>query len=763
MTNKTGASTRGFPSKSEITAFIARAEGKVTRRELARAFHLKGDDRARLKAVLRELAAEGAIAKSHGKALHSPEALPRVSVVTVIHVSEAGTLYGRAEAWRGDGDGPKIRIEEERGHPRGKRRPAALGVGERVLARLTPVAKGYKAKIIKRLDKEVETILGLFRSDGDGGRVEPVDKRAKSLLMVAPADMGEAQDGELVRVKPLAPHRRHFGPPQARVIERLGDILAPRSISLIAIHQHGIPHEFAAAALREATAARPVGLAGREDLRALPLVTIDPEDARDHDDAVWAEADPDPDNAGGWHVIVAIADVAHYVLPGSALDKAAWERGNSCYFPDRVVPMLPEALSADLCSLKAGKPRPSLAAHLHFSKDGRLKKHRFSRAVIRCRANLAYHDVQAAVDGRPADEAGALKDDVLAPLYAAYGAVKRAREKRQPLALDLPERRVALDDQGEIAAVTLRERLDAHRLIEDFMIAANVAAAQTLERERSPLIYRVHEAPSAEKVDALRDYLESLGLRLAKGQVIRPALFNRVLEMARDHDFAEGVNDMVLRTQMQAYYSPDNLGHFGLALGRYAHFTSPIRRYADLIVHRALIRALGLGEDGLTDHEVARLADTAEHISATERRAMTAERDSLDRYMAAYYARHKEEAFEGRITGVTRYGLFVRLSPLGGDGFVPAGQLGDDYFRHDEARHALIGEVTGAAYRLGDMVSARVLQAEPVSGALRLALLGEAPGRMDHAPRRARAAKGGRQASQRKPGGDKRQGRRRRR
>lgn len=723
----------GLPSKAEILDYIAGTDAKVTRRDIARAFNVKGDDRARLREVIAELQSEGALQKAHGKVLSQGASLPRVSVVIIIHVSESGTLYGKSDAWEGEGDGPKIRIEEEKAQ-RGKKRVGALGVGDRVLARLEPAGKAYRARIIKRLEKkETESFLGIFhpeQNDGPGGWIEPVDKRAKHIVLVGPTDAEGVKDGDLVRAQILPHHHRHYGSAQARIIENLGDVLSPRSISLIAIHQHGIPVEFPDAALKQAKVATPATADGREDLRHLPLITIDPADARDHDDAVWAEVDTNKENNGGWHVIVAIADVAHYVTPGSALDKAAWERGNSCYFPDRVVPMLPERLSNDLCSLKAGEDRAALVAHLHFAHKGRLKSHRFSRAIIRCAANLSYEEAQDAIDGKAGEAAKPFLEDVLKPLFAAYDDVAIARAKRQPLELELPERKVELDEKGTVAAVKIRERLKAHRLIEDFMIAANVAAAEALESQRSPLLYRVHEQPSMDKVEALREYLGSVSLGLAKGQAMRPALFNRILERAKGTPFAEGVNEMVLRSQMQAYYTPENLGHFGLALGRYAHFTSPIRRYADLIVHRALINAFRLGDDGLADFEVARLSDTAEHISKTERRAMVAERESQDRYLAAYYAQHKGKTFQGRISGVTRFGLFIKVEPAGGDGFVPAAQLTGDYYHHDAGRHALIGEVTGDAYQLGDLLEVRVLEAERVTGALRLEVLSDAPRKM---------------------------------
>lgn len=734
-------------------SYLSETEGKITRRDIARAFNIKGDDRTRLRSLLNEMSADGDLPKVQGKTVAQGEVLPKVCVIKVHHISDSGALYGHSETWSGDGNGPQIRIIEER-QRKPRKNIAALGIGDRVLARLESRNQKHRARIIKRLPKkDIEAILGVFHlEDGQGpaGWIEPVDKKARLVFMVSANNVGDAQDGELVRALPLPHHRHQFGPPQAKVVEALGDILSPRSISLIAVHQHGIPVSFPAEALAEAKAAKAPLLDKRVDLRGIPLITIDPHDARDHDDAIWAEKDKNPDNLDGWHVIVAIADVAHYVKSGSALDKSARERGNSCYFPDRVVPMLPEELSTHLCSLKAGQDRASLVAHLYLSDKGRLKSHRFERALIRCAANLSYQEVQAAVDGRPNERTEPFLKDVLEPLYGAFDAIHKARLKRGPLELDLPERKVLLDDEGMVSAVKLRERLNAHRLVEDFMIAANVAAAESLERQRTPLLYRVHEEPSQEKIEALREYLDGFEIRLAKGQVTRPAIFNRVLERAKDTPYADGVSDMVLRSQMQAYYGPENLGHFGLALGRYTHFTSPIRRYADLVIHRALIAAHKLGDDGLQDHELTHLSETAEHISKTERRAMLAERDSLDRYLAAYYARHRGDVFKGRISGVTRFGLFVKVQPAGGDGFVPAAQMGPDYFHHDEKRQALIGEVTGDAFQLGDTIDVKIKDAELVTGSLRLEIMSDAPHKMKF--KKSKASKSPRQFKRNRKG-----------
>jgi ribonuclease R len=461
-------------------------------------------------------------------------------------------------------------------------------------------------------------------------------------------------------------------------------------------------------------------------LRDLPLVTIDPPDAKDHDDAVHAMPDTDPGNPGGHVVTVAIADVAAYVRPGSALDREALERGNSVYFPDRVVPMLPERISNDLCSLVPHQPRPALAVRMIIGEDGRKKSHTFHRVMMRSAAKLSYQQAQDAIDGRPDDTTGPILDTLLRPLWAAYGALARERDRRGPLSLDLPERKIVLKPDGTVDRIFVPERLEAHRLIEEFMILANVAAAETLEKAGSPLVYRVHDEPSLEKMRSLSEVLASVGYKLPKDGALRPALFNRILAGFQGSEHQIFVNEVVLRSQAQAVYAADNAGHFGLNLRRYAHFTSPIRRYADLIVHRALIRALRAGSDGLpADMDRKELTDISERISAAERRAMAAERETVERLIAFHLADRVGATFTGRVSGVTRSGLFVKLAETGADGFVPAATIGADYYRHDEARHALVGERTGETYRLGDPVEVKLVEAAPVAGALRFELLTE--------------------------------------
>ncbi|HEY8697767.1 MAG TPA: ribonuclease R [Rhizomicrobium sp.] len=713
--------------KARVLEALAASPGG-TKRDLARTLNVSGNERIALKRILKELEAEGDVARGRKRSYERPGTIPEVSVLEITGQDPDGELLARPQRWEREDAPPQIIVVPGR---EDEARGPALGAGERVLARLTQTREGYEARVIKRLGASVHKVLGVYHATERGGRIAPIDRKTKYEFVVDARDRGGAQSNELVLCEPLS--GRASGNPRARVIERLGSMNEPKAVSLIAIHAHGIPTEFPTEALDQSEQAKPIDARGRTDLRKIPLVTIDPEDARDHDDAVWAGPDPDPKNPGGHVVIVAIADVAHYVTPGSALDREALKRGNSAYFPDRVVPMLPEKLSADLCSLMDNVDRPCLAVRMVIDREGNKRRHEFLRGIMRSAASLTYQQAQRAFEGQ---DKGELARNVLAPLWNAYQALGKARDRRDPLNLDLPERRIVIGADGKIASIAFRERLESMRLIEECMIQANVAAAETLEKARAALIYRIHEAPSKEKLYAFSDYLRTIGISFAKGQVVKAATFNRILAQVKNGPNAEVMNDVVLRTQSQAVYAPENVGHFGLNLQRYAHFTSPIRRYADLVVHRALIRALKLGEGGLSDREAAKLGDISDHISMTERRAMAAERDSTDRYVAAFMEDRVGATFEARVTGVTRFGLFVRLPESGAEGLIPARTLGFEYFRHDEKKHALIGDRSGTAYKLGDRLSVRLMEAAPLTGGLRFELAeANAPARHGAAPK----------------------------
>ncbi len=718
----------GLPSREDLIAFIKGQTGKVGKREIARAFGIGGGDRIWLKQVLKDLENEGVIDRKR-KAISQAGRLAPVVLADITGRDEDGELIAVPAEWdEADlSEPPRILIVSSR---RPKPGQPAPGVNDRALLRVArnedETGPPYTGRVIKIIAKQQAQVLGIFRPlPAGGGRLMPVDKKSLGKeIAIAPGDEGEAQDGDLVAAI-LAPSKRH-GLAMAKVRERLGSLKSEKAVSLVALHAHAIPHVFPPPVIAEAEAAEPVSLKGREDWRDMPLITIDPADAKDHDDAVFAVADDDPANEGGFVVTVAIADVAAYVRPGSALDREALERGNSVYFPDRVVPMLPERISNDLCSLRPHEDRPALAVNLVIGPDGRKKRHSFHRIMMRSSARLSYQQAQAAIDGRPDEVTGPILEDVLKPLWAAYSCVARARDAREPLALDLPERKIILKPDGTVDQVIVPERLAAHRLIEEFMILANVAAAEVLEKAKIPLIYRAHDEPSLTKMHALGEVLASVAMKLPKQGALRPSLFNRILKAVEGMEHQTFINEVVLRTQAQAEYTSENYGHFGLNLRRYAHFTSPIRRYADLIVHRALITAHKLGDDGLPKNITGeQLAEISARISAAERRAMAAERETIDRLIAHHLADQVGATFEGQISGVTKSGLFVKLDHTGADGFVPASTIGDDYFRYEEYTHALKGDRTGETYRLGDRVSVKLVEVAPIAGALRFEILSE--------------------------------------
>ncbi len=715
----------GMPTRQQIVEFITTSPATAGKREIARAFGLHGAEKIQLKALLKDMTDEGLIDAAPGRAFHKMGGVPKVTVLRVVDI-DGESVIAVPEHWEAEGKPPpRIRVVE-------KGRRSALGVGDRILARTEEKGSGYLAHPMKKLARGEELILGVVQKEGDRFFLKPVDKRERRDTLIS--DLGEAGVGDLVLAEKTG------RPPRisAKVTEVLGDPFQPRSFSLIAIHKFGIPNVFGEELLGEAEQMAKTALGEREDLRHLPIVAIDPIDARDHDDAVWAS----PREGGGFDAIVAIADVSFYVRPGSLLDKEARKRGNSVYFPDLVVPMLPESLSADICSLKEGKDRAALACHLVIDDKGQVKSWRFSRAVIRVAANIAYEDAQAAIDGDDAPEH-------LQQLWACWALLAKARAAREPLDLDLPERRVVLDEKGRIISVAARERLDAHRLIEDYMIAANVAAAKALEAKKAPCMYRVHEPPAREKLVALKEYLETFDMKFALGQVITPATFNRLIAQLGEVDHRQVVMEQILRSQTQAYYSPQNAGHFGLSLGSYGHFTSPIRRYADLLVHRALVEAYTLNPaakaTALAPDDAAKMDVVGQSISQAERRAMEAERETVDRYVAAFLSMRVGEVLDTRITGVTNFGFFASVEGLGGDGLVPISTLGTEYFRFDEAQKMLIGEETATTYHVGQSLQLRLAEANPISGALRF----ELPEGSNHMP--ARHGRGDRHKGDRNP------------
>ena len=734
--------TGELPSREAILEVMAQEPGIDGKRDLAKHFGIKGDMRTPFKVLLKEMEGDGLIARRR-KQIRPVAALPAVTVLDIPGDADPEEMHAFPANWtEEDGEKPRVTLNLK---PDDRVVPAP---GDRILARIHPgegTVPVYTARPMKILDKPRRGQIGIVRLDAEGARLVPVDRKQKE-MRIQQGDLGDARDGDLVEVEVKMTGRLMI--PRARVTAVIGNPNSEGAVSMIAIHALDIPYRFPKAVLDEAESTREVDLKGREDWRDIPLITIDPPDAKDHDDAVFAQPDDDKANPGGHIVLVAIADVAAYVRPGTALDREAYLRGNSVYFPDRVVPMLPERISNELGSLKEGANKASLAVRMVFDAHGKKLRHSFHRVLFRSAAKLSYQQAQAAMDGHPDDKTGPLLDPVLKPLWRAYQAMVKARTARSPLDLDLPERKIILDDKGMVADIRIPERLEAMRLIEEMMIAANVAAAETLEKHATPLLYRVHDTPSPEKLMALREFLASLELSFNKTDAVRPQDFNRVLSKARETGKVEQVSEMVLRSQAQAEYSAENYGHFGLNLDRYAHFTSPIRRYSDLIVHRGLIRALGLGKDGLTDREIAELPAIAEQVTLTERRSMAAERAAMDRYMAAFLQKRVGATFPGRITGVTRFGLFIRLDETGADGLVPVSTLGTEYFTHDDKSHALVGERSGARWTLGRNVEVRLKEATPITGGLVFEMLSDPAPRDPNAPaprlgQRARSPGGG--------------------
>lgn len=704
-----------FPSMDDLVAYLNDNPGKVGKRELARAFHIKGDDRSKLKDMLKELKHSGKTEKAAGKKLILADGLPEICSCLITGTDSDGELVARPLNWDKQKPYPQILITDS-----GRLRPPPCE-GDMVRLKLTPKGKHFfHGAVLRRLSEQPNRVVGLFdTTSGKGGRILSVDRRLHQNYIVDRAHTGKAKNGDVV-IATVPQNVFKGGERYAKIVQVIGPANAPRAASLIALHLHGIPVEFTEDALKQAEKSKLPDMKKRSDLRDIPLVTIDGEDARDFDDAVFAQPDKDKKNKDGFHIIVAIADVAYFVRPHTALDDCARERGNSVYFPDRCIPMLPEKLSADLCSLKPDVDRPCLAAHLWINKNGKLIKYKFIRAMMRSAARLNYHEVQDVFDGRTSAMNDALRAHIL-DLKAAYEVLAQAREKRGALDLDVIEREIELDDKGQVASITPRERLDSHKTVEEFMILANVAAAEALEEYGVPAMYRVHEPPSAEKAVALQSFLATIGIKAGKTGRLNGDDLNKILDKVRDTPRALMVNELVLRTQSQARYSPENLGHFGLALEKYAHFTSPIRRYADLLVHRGLISALRLGNDGLIEEDgdlTVDLEDLGEHISATERRAAAAERDAEERYLSAYLKDRVGERFGGTINGVSRFGLFVTIDDIGAEGLIPISCLPNDYYVCEEERHRLFGSSTGKTYELGEHVFMTLAEASPVTGGL---------------------------------------------
>ena len=688
------------PDRNQIRALLERRGVPLSLDAIAEAFGLApGRERKRLFRALRAMQRDGELLRNR---------------------AEEYGLTGRMDLVRGrvigHRDGYGFLVPDEGGSDLflSPRQMRSIFHGDRVVARVVGVdARGRReGALVEVLERATTQVVGRFVREAGVGLVVPDEARIRHDILIAPGDDAGAQDGDIVVATILEyPEKRRQA--VGRVIEVLGAHMAPGMEVDIAIRSHGLPAEFPGAALGEAERlgdrVPPAAKRGRTDLRALPLVTIDGADARDFDDAVHCRATP-----SGWKLTVAIADVAAYVKAGSALDVEAEQRGNSVYFPDRVIPMLPEALSNGLCSLRPDEDRLCMVCELLVAKSGEVRRARFFEGLMRSHARLTYDEMAAIVVTRDRDarrDRGELVPHLDA-LHALFKAMQRARQRRGALELDTQEIRILLDDAGKVARVAPLVRNDAHRIIEECMLAANVAAARFVTRRKVASLYRVHDGARPDGLEALRTYLAGVGLTLAGGARPEPKHYLALLRRAASRPDAALIQVMVLRSLSQAVYSPDNIGHFGLALEEYAHFTSPIRRYADLVLHRAIKHVLKGRPRAPYAYSRERLVGLGEHVSMTERRADDATRDAINWLKCEFMLDKVGREYPGTVTGVTSFGLFVLLDELNVEGLVHVSLLGQDYFHFDPVAQAMEGERGGERFRVGDALRVRVIRVD---------------------------------------------------
>ncbi|MGF7157725.1 ribonuclease R [Bartonella heixiaziensis] len=709
-----------LPNKAEILSFINENPNHSSKREITKAFNLKRDSRIWLRDILRDLKNHKLIPKKHKKTVNKGKS-PTVAIVKISGRDEDGSFIAQPLEWENDSK-PNIEIL-----PFHRIKGVSIGVGDHILIKISKNKSSqhasYTGRIIRKIDVSPKNTFGVVRKLENGQwRLDPIERKTDELVIDESSEIN-VESGDLVEVE--IKKNTGYGLKSAKIKNVVGHIKSEKTLSMIALLSKKIPYTFPEDVLKQVKNVKPVSIDNREDWRQLPLITIDPPDAKDHDDAVYATRDKDPKNRDGWIVVVAIADVSSYVKTGSALDKEALKRGNSVYFPDYVVPMLPERISNDLCSLREKKERPALAVRMIFDANGNKRKHSFHRIMVRIVAKLSYQEVQLAIEGNINEKTASLFESILQPLWEAYGCLKIARTRRQPLELEIAEKKIILNQDGCVQDVVSETQLEAHRLIEEFMIQANIAASETLKEHHQPFIYRIHEKPSLAKQEILRSFLQSLGIPLSRGSELTSARLNSILAKVTNTPQKELVNQVILRSQSQAEYNPKNIGHFGLNLHNYTHFTSPIRRYADLIIHRALIKSLKLGDDHLTDAQEQNLTEIATQISLYERRAMMAERETIDRLVAHYLTNKIGRTFVGRISGVTKAGLFISLEKLNIDGFVPISTLKNDYYHFDEVQHVLTGKRSHKGYQLSDVVEVKLIKVQPFAGSLCFELLTE--------------------------------------
>ncbi len=693
------AAPKALPTMEEVLEYLKSQSAPTTKRDVARAFHIKGNDRIHLKKILKDLKEKNEIqGGSGGRKIGLTDALPERVVVEITGLDSMGDLIARPLEWPADKPMPQITITADKLIP-----PA--GVGDIVQVSVKSLGnKLYEGATLRRMTAGENHMVGIY----EDGYVHSVDRRLSrdfELVRVPPSIKLQNKDIVVADI-PMVRNRN----PQATFIKKIGNFSQAFAPTLIAIYQHSLPVAFTEAAEKQAQNLKvPPVDKDHEDLRQIPFVTIDGADARDFDDAVWAE-----ETAEGFHVMVGIADVAWYVRPGSALDLDARLRGNSTYFPDRVLPMLPFELSNGVCSLNPNETRASMVCEVWLNKQGKKLRHKFRRALIKSVKRLTYPEVQDALDGKT-PIVGMEKE--IDTLHKVYRVLAKLRANRGVLELDVPERQVILDKKGRVKSIKVRESLDSMKLIEELMILANISAAETLEQADVPTMYRVHDRPSDEKRERLNAFLTSLHYKTVREDAT-PKDFNAILTKADGTKQDYAINEFVLRSQSQAEYSSDNIGHFGLALSHYAHFTSPIRRYADVLVHRALIKALHLGTGALTAEEADTFDSIAEHISATERQSAAAEMDAVDRYTASFLAGREGEVFTGRISSVTAFGLFVAIDEYGADGFIPFRLMTGDYYEYDDEAQRLVGRGSGKTYQMGDTIKVILVECTPETGGL---------------------------------------------
>ena len=586
----------------------------------------------------------------------------------------------------------------------------ALMHGDRAVARVTEIDRQGRRQgaLVEVLERNTHRVVGRYRRDSGVGFVTPDNRRLHQDIMIPDSATGQAGHGQVV-VAEIVEQPTKRSQPIGHIVEVMGDHMAPGMEIDVAIRAHELPFQWPDAVIAEAQAlpssVTAAASRGRTDLRDKALVTIDGADARDFDDAVFCTRTP-----SGWKLTVAIADVAAYVKPGTPLESEARLRGTSVYFPQRVLPMLPEKLSNGLCSLRPDEDRLCMACELQVGRDGQISRSRFFEAVMRSAARLTYDEVAAAVVERDAQARRTLSDIIehLDELHALYTALKRARERRGAIDLDTQEARIVFGADKKIESIGSQTRNDAHRLIEECMIAANVAAAHFLERHRIPALYRVHDRPAPDKVAELREFLNEVGMKLAGGARPEARHFAALLKRTAGRDDGELIQSVLLRSLAQAAYSPRNIGHFGLGLKSYAHFTSPIRRYPDLLVHRAIKHLINKRSGERFDYDTDALVSLGAHATMAERRADDATRDAVSWLKCEYMLDHVGECFAGSIMGVTSFGLFVTLDDIHVEGLIHVSALGSDYFHFDPIGHRLTGERSGAVFRLADRVRVRV-------------------------------------------------------